>query len=124
MSIENDLVAVLTAYAPLTALVGNRVSQHAADPNDAMPLVVWNSSSDPLQGLAGDDQIEQSTITLECWATNAVSAASVADQVTAALDAYDSTHGTESVTVTSRQGAHDPELGLDGEVVTVQWMRL
>lgn len=124
MSIENDLVAVLSAYAPLTALVGNRISQHAVDPNDSLPVVVWNSSSDPLDGLDGDGQIEQSTITLECWATTAVGAAAVADQVAAALDAYDATHGTESVDVTSRQGAHDPELGLDGEVVTVQWMRL
>lgn len=124
MSIENDLVAVLTAHAPLTALVGNRISQHAADPNDSLPVVVWNSSSDPLDGLDGDNQIEQSTIILECWATTAVGAAAVADQVAAALDAYDATHGTESVNVTSRQGAHDPELGLDGEVVTVQWMRL
>lgn len=124
MSIENDLVSVLTGYAPLSALVDNRVSQHAADPTDAMPLVVWNSSSDPLGGFDGNDQIEQATITLECWATTAVGAAAVADQVKAALDAYDATHGTESVVVTSRQGAHDPELGLDGEVVTVQWMRL
>lgn len=124
MSIENDLVAVLSAYAPLAALVGNRVSQHGADPNDALPIVVWNSSSDPLGGLDGNDQVEQSTITLECWATTAVGAAAVADQVAAALDAYDASHGTESVVVTSRQGAHDPELGLDGEVVTVQWMRL
>ena len=48
----------------------------------------------------------------------------LADQVKAAVDAYDATQGAISATVVSRQTAYDGELKLDGVILTIEWWRL
>jgi len=124
LSIETDFVAVAQAWAPLTALVGDRVSQHAAGQGTPLPIVVFAASHLPQEGLDGDVQIDEFTIVAECWGDSASSAGQVADELTNAINAHDAASGALSVTATSRQSVYDEELELDGYVLAFQWMRL
>ncbi len=124
MSIETDFRAVLAGHASLTALVQGRISQNAVEQGTPLPIVVFGSSRDADEGLDGDDQVELCTFSVECWAETGIAAGAVADQVKAAVDAYDATQGAVSVAVVSRQTAYDGELKLDGVILTIEWWRL
>lgn len=121
MSIESDFVDALDAHAPLTALVGTRISKNVVDQSAARPLVVFNANHDTDRNLLGDTNATLCTFTVACWADDGESAADVADAVAAALDAYSDTQTLNHATVLSRASVYDEDLDLHGEVLTVEW---
>lgn len=121
MSIESDFVDALDAYAPLTTLVGTRISKNVVDQDAARPLVVFNTNHDPDRSLEGDAVATLCTFTVACWADDGASAAAVADQVEAALADYSETQTLNHATVLSRAGVYDEDLNLHGELLTVEW---
>lgn len=114
MTAETDLRALLAAYGGLTALVGVRIRQNAAEAADDMPYVVYSASHQPDFGLANNTLANNVQFTLQCWAATAAAADAVADQVQAALLAA-------GVVCTSRDTGHDSETGRDGTVLVADW---
>ena len=118
MSIETDFRALLAAHAPLTALVGTRIALNAAPEGQEPPLVVFGCRHDRTLGLDGTLLADQCALDVQCWADSAVAADAVADAVVAAVANANPDAGACVIT---RASTHDPELGLDGVVMTVEW---
>lgn len=121
MSIESDVFTVLSADAAVAAIVADRISQSAMEEGEPQPYVVFSVAHDPQQELSGPAGLDQATVTIGCWERNAGAAAALADAVTAALQAYDATQTTVSVTVVGRQDDFDEATQLDGVVLAVEW---
>lgn len=122
MSAETSFRAALLAHAPLVALVQQRVSANAANQGDALPYVAFQAAHEPQRGVDGSKQVDQVTFTVYCWANTAAAAKAVGDAVEAAVEAYMVTApATVSAYVQSRVDGFDGELGLDGDVLTVEW---
>lgn len=121
MSIQNDVHSVLVADAAVFALVRKRVCLASIEEGEPQPYVIYTVTVDPQHGLAGAQGLEQGTVTLTCWAANAVAAGELADAVQAALEAYDASQTSASVTVIGRQPDFDPDTQLDGVVLAVEW---
>ena len=102
MSAETSFAALLAGYSPLTALVGTRIAQNAVPQNEPMPLVVFAASHAPTLGLDNTLLADEVSFTVQCWASDAVTAASVATQVQAAIGARAEMVGSSD--------AYNPEL--------------
>jgi hypothetical protein len=90
-------------------------------PNVSPPYIVFASTHDPQQMLDGSAE-DKVTFNVQCWATTATAAISLADLVVAAIEAFDATApGGLTVTVLDRQGSYEPDLQLDGVILTVEW---
>lgn len=118
MSVETDFRALLAGHAPLTALVGDRIALNAVPEGQAAPLVVFSCRHDRVLGLDNTLLADQCALDVQCWANTAAQAAQVADAVIAAVATANPAAGA---VVLQRSGTHEPELGLDGESVTVEW---
>jgi Protein of unknown function (DUF3168) len=114
VSAETDLQAILEAYAPLAALVDDRIAQNAAAQDDALPYVVYTSQHTPDFGLSNALLATNVQFRIECWDTDAAGADAVADQVRAALLA-------EGVVCTARVTGNDPDMGLQATVLVADW---
>lgn len=121
MSLAENVYAALSASLPLKALVGANIAQNAVPQGAAMPIVVFTTSTQSLGGLLDDDLV-QATISLQCWAKTALQASAVADAAEAAIAAWELAHPLLCAHVTERAGTFDPELGLDAEELTVDWI--
>jgi hypothetical protein len=118
MSIETDFRATLAAHAPLVALVATRIALNAVPEGQAVPLVVYDCTHDRTLGLDNSLLADQATLQVQCWAATATQADEVADAVLAAVATAPAASGA---CVLSRASTHDPELGLDGVTLTVEW---
>ncbi len=118
MSIETDFRATLAAHAPLVALVGTRIALNAVPENSPLPLVVYACTHDRTLGLDNSLLADQCAIQVDCWAATGAEADQVADAVVAAVAAAAPDTGA---CVLTRTTAHDPELGLDGVTLAVEW---
>ena len=115
MSAETDFRTVLTSAAGVTALVpAVRISQNAVDQDADLPYIAFTSRHAPVHGLANNVLATEVTFAVQCWGATSTEADAVADAVQAALLAA----GT---VCTARATAFDPDLGLDGTVLTAQW---
>lgn len=121
MSAETDFRAALVAYSGLTALVGTRVAQNAIEPEQPLPYVVFTAAhgADPVL-LA--DAIDTVQFTCECWAKTGLEAQAVAAQVRAAIAAKEAATASLAAWVSAEVGGFDSELGLDAQVLTVEWV--
>lgn len=118
MSIETDVRGLLAGYSGLTALVGPRIAQDAVPDESAYPLVVYAVRRDRLTALDGTALLDQCSVAVQCWAETGVAAAAVADQVVAALGTAPLAN---AAIVIDRSTTFDPDMGLDGVLLTVQW---
>lgn len=118
MSIETDFRDALLAHAPLTALVGDRVSQDAAPDGSLYPLVLFTVRRDSVNALDGALLIDQAAISVQCWGETGASAAATADAVRGALDAVLMQRGAIQL---DRSTATDDELNLDAVFLSIQW---
>lgn len=114
MSAETEFRAALVAHAALTALVGTRIAQNAVPDGSAMPCVVYSSTRTPDFHLDNSFGAMNVQFEVQCWANTSAAAAAVADEVEAALLAA-------NTVCTVRSTTFDPEMGLDGEVLTADW---
>lgn len=115
MSAESDFRAVLTGYANLTDLVpATRISQNAVDQDVDTPYIVFTAQHNPLHGLDNSVHVTNVQFRVECWADDSLTADEVADEVVAALAA-------DGVVAVARQSGHDPQVGLDATLLTVDW---
>ena len=117
MSIETDIRNLLAGYGGLTALVGTRIAQDAVPDESAYPLVVFAVRRDAITDIGGARLVDQCSVSLQCWAETGVAAA-VADQVAAAMATAPVSAGA---IVIDRSTTFDPEMGLDGVLLTFQW---
>lgn len=118
MSVESDFRALLANDAGVASLVGDRIALNAVAQGAALPLIVFTVAHEPTLGLDNTVLAEQCTITVECWATTAVAAGAVADAVASAVE--DATPARGAVVI-SRASAFEPEQGLDGVALSVDW---
>ena len=118
MSIETEFRALLAGYAPLTALVATRIAQDAVPEGAAAPLVVFAGSHQRTLGLDNTLLADQCTLIVQCWGNTGAQAAQVADAVIAAVATATASAGA---VVVDRATTFDPELGLDGQLLTVEW---
>ena len=118
MSIETDFRALLAGHAPLAALVGNRIAQDAIPEGSVGALVVFAGSHDITLGLDNSVLADVCTMSVQCWADTAMQAGVVADAVQAAVLTAPSATGA---CVTERGTTFDPEIGMDGVVLSVEW---
>lgn len=114
MSALEDFRAALAAHAPLVDLVGDRVALGAVDQGVQPPLIQYAGRVEPQRGLDNSLHATLTNIEAQCWALGGDVAGQVADEVEAALLLVD-------VVCTSRTTTYDPELGLDGVVMAIEW---
>lgn len=121
MSADTKLLAALLAFAPLRALVVERVARNAVPPNTARPYVVFSTAHEPQLGLGGQ-HFDQVSFSIECWGDNAAQSTAVADQVIAAIETYEAAQPLLCAMPTGRVSGFDGDLGLDAEVIMVDWI--
>ena len=118
MSIDTDVYAVMSGYAPLTALVGSgsavRVYPSVIAQGVAMPAVAYALRTDTFGTLLGDVGMYQTRVVVQCWAEGIAQAKAVADAVVGAFAA-------QIVPLQSRDGLFDAEIGLHAETVEFDW---
>lgn len=120
MSVETEFRAALAAHAPLVALVNTRIAQDTVPEGTGHPLVVFGVNHSPILALSNAQLGDQCAVAVQCWAETAAGAEAVADAVTAAL-AASATAVAACAVVTERATTADPELGLDGVLLSVEW---
>lgn len=120
-SAESTFIAALLAAPAVAALVGTRVAENSADASWPLPFIVLSGKHQPLATLAGDDDEELVMVAVQCWAETAAAAAQLAQAVSAAVQAYTESQTAICATVTGEESTFDPEAGLDGRIVTVEW---
>lgn len=119
MSAETDLLVLLKAAAPVTALVGSgaaaRIRSNRAEEDDPRPFVVYErSATEVFKGLDGTIFDTKVTLAVQCWGDTRAQAEALADACQAAIEAADQT-------VAERSGGYDGELDLEASVLTVEW---
>jgi len=115
VSFATDLRAALLAYAPLAALVADRVAQDRIEATAARPFVVYTAGDTTVdRGLSGDVLSTRVPFALQCWADNRLAAVAVADAAELAIEAA-------GQRVTGRTTGYDEELDLESEILTVEW---
>jgi hypothetical protein len=118
MTAEDEFRALLAGHAPLAALVGNRIAQHAISEGQKPPLVVFNATHAPEYGVGGGLLCDEIDFTVQCWGMTALQAEQVAAAVRGACAAAP---GTRYCAVMGERGTFDSELQLDGVELTVEW---
>ena len=118
MPAESDFRALLAAHAPLAALVGDRIAQHAIAEGQALPLVVFTAEHEPEYGVNGAQLADEVTFRVQCWGRTAVEAGNVAAAVKAACA---TAPGERYCAVMTEVGTFDAEIALDGVELTVEW---
>ncbi len=118
MSAETDFRALLAGHTALTAIVGTRIAQDTVPEGSTGAVVVFATRHDPVIDVQGLTVADSVTVTVQCWAETGVIAASVADAVTAAIA---TAPPARAAVVLDRSTTFEPELSLDGVLLTVQW---
>lgn len=86
MSAESQLYAILSADAPLSAMVEDRIYPDLIPEGVAIPYVGYErANADPLRTLEGTVLAEDVGLVIACWAATRVQANQIADAVRAAL---------------------------------------
>jgi hypothetical protein len=117
-SAEAQFRAVLSAHAPLTAVIGTRIALNAIPEGGGFPCVVYAVRTEPAQTLLGAGDELQATISVQCWAANPLAARDLADLV---RDAIDTADAARCAYVLSEATVFDEEMGLDGVQLEVDW---
>lgn len=77
---------VLIAYAPLTAIVGDRISPLIKSQGVVTPAITLRRGhTEPQNHLTGNGSLDAVTVFCDCWADSYVQARDVADKARAAL---------------------------------------
>jgi len=89
MSLETDLYSYLSTYASLTSLISTRIYPSKAPQEVASPYCVFRKDGNERmyshQGFSG---LSKPSIEVNCYAETYLQAKAVADQVTAAMEAW------------------------------------
>lgn len=106
MSAEADLLAMLEAHGPLTAIVGTEIHRDVMPESGAFPCVVFaRSSTEPVATIHGLVPAEFVTFQIHCNAETGGTASALADEVEAALI-------TGGEIPEGRAGGYDPDSGM------------
>lgn len=119
MSAESDFRALLAGHAGLAALVGQRIAQNAVPERPQFPLVVFTARHNRELGLDNTLLADDVSFDVQCWATRAVDAKAVAEQVVAACATAPT---ARCCVVVDESSAFDPDMQLDGVALTVEWL--
>ncbi len=115
MSAETALYAVLSGYAPLTALVSTRIFPDAIPEDKALPAVVYgNEGATPEVCLNNDIAATATRFRIAAWGTTRTAAAAVGDQIVAALIAA-------GVPYDNRFSGFDAEVGQFADITEITW---
>lgn len=117
MAIDTDFRAAMLAHAPLVALIDDRLALNVAPDTDTLPLVVYSVRTDRTLGLGGDLHGLRASIDVQVWAKSSEVARQVADEVILAVATV-----PDKAVVTDDRDAYEPDMKLDGVLLTVVWM--
>lgn len=85
---EADIIALMLASVPLTALVSGRIWPVSRPQNSALPgVTVTRISGAPSYADDGETGLLDARIQIDCWGSSYATVAAVADAVTAHLSA-------------------------------------
>jgi hypothetical protein len=105
MSAESTLYGWLSNYAPLIALVGDRIHPGAIPADVDLPAIAFaRQGTDPINTVSGLTIGEFASMSIQCWAANQTTADPVADQVIAALNLNGEVHTNRAVFVNEETG--------------------
>lgn len=91
MTQEESLYATLSAYAPLVALVGTRISPMQRTQKGSLPAVTWMLASGGYEYTHdGPQDMQHDQMQVDVWASTSEACAAVAETVKAALHGGDS----------------------------------
>lgn len=97
MSVEADIVTVLTEDVTVSGLVGTKVRPHVAGPNDALPYVVYHTGQrETVNHLTGATTTFHAVVTIESLSRTYPQVRSIADAVREAMNGYS---GTDTVAI-------------------------
>ena len=97
MSVESDIVSLLTASTAVANAIGDKILPSLADQDDAIPYVIYDRlSSDYPIHLGGGTKRENIRIAFDCFANTRSSANSIADVL------YDRLHGKTGLVGSTR----------------------
>lgn len=106
MTINSEVYAVMSGYAPLVTLVGTRIYPDAASQGDVFPSVVYMlPASEGLGVLSGELSLMRHRVVVAAWSPVKDVADEVADAVIAAFAAA-------SVPAEARSAEYDEDSGL------------
>lgn len=111
MTLHAQIRAALLARPQLVALIEQRAAANSAAEGWKLPYVLWRLNEQPDLGLSGERLGATVTVEAQCWATSALTASAVADEVAQALAGL-------PAAVTGRATGTDEEGAYDYEVVT------
>jgi hypothetical protein len=116
MNFEQDFRALLLDCAPLVALVGQRINWEELPEAGELPRVtIWNVTRDSLRTMDAPSGLVTPYLQLDCWATTAAEAATVADVVTAYLEGIkhqdEGTTNFQGAFLEGRRGSREPTQG-------------
>lgn len=113
MSAESDLYATLSAYAPLTAIVGARIYPDAMPEEGAYPAVVYvRTATEPIATIHGGMAGEFATLQIGCWGNTRAAADAAAEAVIDALL-------VAGEVFSGRSAGFDPETGLYATTIDI-----
>lgn len=115
MSAESELYSVLSAHAPLTALVSTRIYPDAIPEDKSLPAVVFSRmSTDPIFTVHGNAVAETVRFHVAAWGVTRTAAQGVADAVYVALN-------NAKYPPLNRTSAFDGDAGLFADIVETDW---
>lgn len=118
MTIEEAIVSVLLAAAPVKQLIGTRLYPTQAPQKATFPLVVYQEA-DQLSVMthSGPKTLSRYTMDLTCWGTSYATAKGVAKRIKATLNGYRGTagNGVRILGVFSQTEADDSEIPQHGD---------
>ena len=89
MTMRGDLVSYLESFAGLIPLVGERIYPSTGVTEEGTDYITYETLSNPSShNFDSADEIGMETIIFNCWARNATTPYTIAEQVRLALDGY------------------------------------
>lgn len=115
MSAESDLYAVLSGYAPLTALVSTRIYPDAIPEDQALPAVVYSTeSAAPDWCLNNTAAATPYRFRIVAWGVTRTAAKAVGEAIVAGLIAT-------GVPCDNRFSGFDADVGQFADVTEITW---
>jgi hypothetical protein len=124
VSVESDIVAAQLAYAPLAALIGDRMAPDKVLQGVARPYVVYVVTREPTYLLDGSLATTLYTFKQQVWADTRAAAEEAADALVASLSAA-AMLAIEpgGIPLESREVIAEHDLDLEGtEIVFEHWV--
>lgn len=112
---ETALRSLLVADVAVNALVAGRVSADRMAQDQPLPFAVFTrTGTEPVTDISGAVLASRTFFEVQCWANTRATAESLADACQNAI------RGASKL-VTNRAAVYDPDMDVEGTVLSVEW---